>query len=306
MVESIRKKVEEGRPLSEAMRAHPGVFDQLCLSLVTAGETTGDMSAMLDRLATLTRKQLKVRGAVRGAMVYPSLLIGLGFVVLSSMIFFVLPRFEGLFKELDAPLPPTTEFLLWLSRVMTAWWWAIVPATAALVAGSLWWLRSPAGRVQVQTTVLATPRLGQLVRSLTTAKLARLLGTLMESKVPLLDALRLVRESTHQIAYGRLMTQVEDAVGRGEPISAILAESSLIAPCVQEAVRTGEASGRLGAPLVQMADFLDEENEVVVKAITSLIEPIILIALGVVVGVIALSMFLPLFDLVSAAQKGGH
>jgi type II secretory pathway component PulF len=304
VVGSVRKRVEEGAPLSEAMAQHPQHFDAVCRSLVAAGETSGALPAMLDRLATLARKQLHLRSSILGAMVYPCVLMSIGVIVMIVMLMFVLPRFQGLFESLDSPLPPTTKILLWVSEVLWSYWWLLLSLLIGTAVGFKFWITSDSGKESINSAVLSVPKLGRLVRSLMTARVARMLGTLLESRVSLLDALQLTRQAAVFVQYAQLLRRAEDAVGRGEPMSAVLGNTDLISACVQEAVRNGETSGKLGEPLVQMADFLDEENDIIVKSLTSIIEPMILIVLGVVVGFIALSMFLPLFDLVSAAQHG--
>lgn len=305
MVGEIRKRVEEGSPMSDAMRLQPGCFDAVALSLICAGEHSGNMAIMLDRLASLTRKQLHLYRTLVGALVYPALLIGLGISVLCTMLLFVLPRFTDLFASLDTPLPPTTKMLMWASENFRNYWWAVILCVGASAMGFVAFARSEGGRKLVDTWSVRVPKAGDLIKNLMTARLARMLGTLLESRVPLLDALKLTRESAVNVHYVALMARAEDAVSRGEPISAVFCETDLIAPCVQESVRNGEQTGQMGQPLVQMADFLDEENDVAVKALTQIIEPLILIGLGLAVGFIAISMFLPLFDLVSSAQ-GGH
>jgi type II secretory pathway component PulF len=166
-------------------------------------------------------------------------------------------------------------------------------------------MRQPGTRRWFGGLVLKTPRLADLYRSLTTARMARMLGVLLESKVSLMESLQLTRNSMTHIHYVELLEQAEEAVSRGEPVSAILATSPLVHPSVGEAIRNGEQSGQMGAPLIHMADFLDEENELLIKALSRLLEPTILVFLGVMVGLMALSMFLPLFDLVSSASGGG-
>jgi type II secretory pathway component PulF len=306
IVAELREKVEEGAPMSDAMRCQPGCFDAIALSLIAAGESSGNMSVMLDRLAVLSRKQLHLYRALIGALVYPTLLIGLGIAVLCTMMLFVLPRFTDLFASLDTALPPTTKAMMWLSEMFRKYWWGVGLALAAAGVGFSIFVRGEAGRKAIHTWSIRTPKVGTLVKNLMTARLSRMLGTLLESRVPLLDALKLTKESAVNFHYVALLARAEDAVSRGEPISAVLCDTNLIAPCVQESVRNGEQSGQIGAPLMQMADFLDEENDVVMKSLTTIIEPLILITLGVVVGFIAISMFLPLFDLVSATQSGAH
>jgi type II secretory pathway component PulF len=305
VVTEIRQHVEEGSPLSHAMRGRPEYFDAICVSLMAAGEASGSMTPMLDRLASLLQKRLQLRQALLGAIVYPCVLILLGIGVLLVMLLFVLPRFAVLFASLDSPLPPTTRALLWASEILKSYWWALVLVLAGGIAGARVWLRSSAGRQALNRAALELPKLRRIVRGIMTARLSRMLGVLLESRVPLVESLQLTRQSMANTFYVQLLASAEDAVSRGEAISTVLSTSDLIIPCVQEAIRNGEASGQLGAPLLHMADFLDEENDVVVKAMTRLLEPAILAALGLIVGFIAMSMFLPLFDLVSAVHGGG-
>ncbi len=304
VAQAIRERVETGVPLSHAMNEHPRYFDAVCRSLVQAGETSGALGPMLERLAVLTRKQSHLRSTIVGAMVYPCLLCALGVSVVVLMLLFVLPRFAGLFANLDSPLPPSTKFLLFLSEGLQNYWWVIVPALVGAGWGAKKWLGSARGKQKIDELLLRAPKIGKLTRSLITARLSRMLGVLLESRVPLLEALGLTRQAAINIRYADLIARAEDAVSRGETISSILGNTDLINPAVQEALRNGEQSGKLGQPLVQMADFLDEENEVVIKALTTLLEPAILVVLGAIVGLMALSMFLPLFDLVSAASGG--
>jgi type II secretory pathway component PulF len=304
VLEGLRKRVEEGAQLSDAMRAQPRFFDPVCRSLVHAGESSGQIVKMLDRLAIMTRKQLHLRSSIRGAMVYPIVLVGIGIIVLNLMLLFVLPRFAGLFKTLDTPLPPTTKLLMAMSEFLQNYWWGVIGGAVGIGITVWFWLNRMDGWGRIQTWILLVPKFDRIVRSMMSAQVARMLGTLLQSQVPLMDALQLTRESAGNIQYVKLLREAEDAVGRGQPTSAILSNSDLITPSVQEAIRNAEQSGDLGGPLVHMADFLDEENEIVVKALTSLLEPMILIILGALVAGMAISMFLPLFDLVSAAHGG--
>ncbi len=296
----VRAKVEEGATLSTALAAFPESFDAVCCGLVAAGEAGGNLDAMLDRLAVLVRKQLHARTAVVGAMVYPCLLVVVAAGVLLTLMLFVLPRFADLFKSLDTPLPPTTQMLMWVSGLLSSFWWAIpIVAVGGAVGGRLW-LRSTRGRWAVESALLKVPRVGPITRNFATARLARLLGILVAGKVPLLEALTLTRDSMTHHRYVALLTKAGELVTRGEPLAAAFGDGELIAANVQEAVRSGERTGQLGQLLNTVADFLDEENEVVLSSLTSILEPMILVVLGVLVGFIAISMFMPLFDLTAA------
>lgn len=302
---AIRARTEEGMPMSEAMAEHPLYFDGVCRSLIAAGEQGGKLEVLLDSLASLTRQQLKVRSAVVGALTYPVLLIMIALGVLTSMIGFVLPRFEGLFKTLSTPLPTTTKLLMMLSGVLREHWLVMGIGTVAVVGGVVAWVRSEAGRAVLQRGVVSAPLAGPCARAIMTARLARVLGVLVEGKVPLLDSVRLARGSTAHPMYADLMTRVESAIIKGETLASELERSPLISASVHEAVRSGEKTGQLGKVLLTLATYMDEDNEITIRTMTRLVEPIILVVLGLMVGTIAISMFLPLFDLTAAAGGGG-
>lgn len=297
----VRRDVEEGKSLTEALAKHPRHFDPIYRSLIAAGESGGQLPAMLERLAVIKRKQLKIRSAVLGALSYPILLTCLSIVVVVVMLLAVLPRFAGLFEALDAPLPPTTRALISLSESIKTYWWAVTPALLGIVGGAVWFVRSAPGRRWIDNVSISLPVLGPFVKALVTARVARTLGVLLEAKVPLLESLALTRAAAGNTRYVQLLESAEERVTRGEPISAALRDSPLIAPGVTEAVITGERAGRVGEVLISVADYMDEDNEVVIRSMMSLLEPVILVALGGAVGFVAMSLFLPLFDLTSAA-----
>lgn len=305
VVTDLARRVEEGAQLSEALAAHPGWFDAVARSLVAAGEQGGRLDKMLERLAALMRQQQKVQSALVGALVYPCMLMVVAVGVLGVMIGFVLPRFEGLFKTLGAPLPPTTRVLLSCSQTVRDQWMFLLPGLGLAAFGAWWWARTPAGRTLFHHAAVRAPGLGRITRSFATARIARVLGVLLEGKVAMLEALALTRSAAVNSLYTALLARAEESVIRGESVSTALADPTLIAPALCEAIRSGERTGQIAPVLLNVADFLDEDNEVVVKSLTSIIEPVILIALGVVVGLVALSMFMPLFDLTAAGGAAG-
>lgn len=301
-VGDIRSRVEDGAPLSEAFAAHPTLFNPVACSLVRAGESSGGLEKMLDRMARLARQQEKVTSAILGSMLYPAVLLIVSVCVLVLMLTFVLPRFTTMFEALDAPLPATTEALLFIGQTMRAYWWAFPPALIGVGAVIYRTIRSPHGRAWLEQAMLDAPMIGRIVKSLLVARIIRLLGVLLDARVPLLEALQLTEQSVASSRYALLLSRAGEEVSRGEALSKVFATEPAMPPAIVESVANGERTGRLGAVLSSLAEFMDEDNEVLVKSISSIIEPVILVGLGVVVGFVAISMFLPLFDLTTMTQ----
>lgn len=301
VVVDIRKHIEQGASLAEATQLHPQYFDMVSQNLISAGEATGKLPLMLERLAKLTQGQIKVRTALAGAMVYPALLMFVAVGVLSMMLMFVLPRFSSLFETLDVPLPPTTKFLVVLSDTLRAYWWVILLALAGGMVGLKMWFGTESGKQGIDMLMVRLPHLGKVTRNFSTARIARLLGIMLDSYMPLLDVLGLVRQAMGNMYYVKLLANAEEAVTRGESISSAFSSSDLINPSVCQVVRAGEQSGQVAPLLLNVADMMDEENNVLVKSLMSIVEPLILIILGVLVGFVALSMFMPLFDLMGSS-----
>tara|TARA_R110000782_G_scaffold20675_19_gene55926 strand:- start:25504 stop:26736 length:1233 start_codon:yes stop_codon:yes gene_type:complete len=301
VVGSVRRRLEEGESFSDALEARSDVFDSVFCSLVAAGESSGQLDTMLNRLAILTRRHAQVRSSVIAAMMYPILLTCVCFAVLGLMLGVVLPRFSGLFETLDTPLPPSTELLVFLSGMLLGYWWVALPAVGVGVWSLLWWTKTPAGKRVFEGALLRLPKVGGIVRSFGTARVARLMGTLLEAKVPMIEAIGLTRRSLNHTGFILMLDRAERAVTRGDPVSMAFIESDLFVSSSAQAVRNGEQTGRLADVLVHIADYLDEENESTVKALSSLLEPVIMLVLGGLVAFVAVSMFLPLFDLTASA-----
>jgi type II secretory pathway component PulF len=305
VIEDVRKHLEQGSSLSKAMETRPETFDAVYRNMISAGEHGGKLGEVLDRLAKLTRKQLQVRRTIVGAMIYPALLVNVCIGTFIVMLLFVVPRFGDLFKTLAVPLPPTTAMLLTLSGLLRSYWWAFGGGLVAAVTGIVLFCRSEAGIRAKDTLVLRLPIVGKVTRGFATARIARLLGILMNSHLPVLECLRLTRGAVGNIHYVRLLARAEEAVSRGEPISSAFKDTDLISSSAYEATRSGEQSGQVSALLLDLAEFLDEENEIGLKGLISLLEPTILIFMGVLVAFVALSIFTPLFDATSLAGGGG-
>jgi type II secretory pathway component PulF len=258
---------------------------------------------MLASLAVLVRRQLTVRRQVVGTLTYPVILITVSFCVVIALLVAVLPQFAEMFKSLQTPLPPTTKLLMWIGEMLRAQWMFVVPAALAAGFGLFRLIRSPRGLGAIDAYLVTAPRIGPMRRSFAVASFCRLLGTLIDARVPMLDAIRLTRESIRCKPYADLLLTAEAAVERGQPLADALTNDALVDPAVTAAISSGERSGRVGPVLLQVAEFMDEDNEQFMKLLSTILEPLVLAVVGILVGGIAISMFLPLFDL--AATAGG-
>jgi type II secretory pathway component PulF len=301
----LRQGVEGGRSLTEAMEVYPGAFDDVYRSLVAAGESSGQLPEMLERLAVYKQKQLRVRNTVVGALIYPSMLISLALTMFCMLLLFVIPRFDDLFKTLSVPLPATTRILVNLSEAFRRFWWLFGLVVAGELMGLVWFLRGERARPWRDRLILKVPYLGTIIKGFATARIVRLLSVLLAGHVPLLKALQLIRHCAGNLQYVHLVEGAEEKVAQGESLYVAFDNAALINPSVQEAIRSGESSGRIDQLLGNMAEFLEDDNETIVRSLTTLIEPLILIFMGILVGLIAVSMFLPLFDL-TAMTSGGR
>jgi len=304
-IADLNARVEEGAALSEAMEANCEYFDPVYCSLIAAGESSGHLVEMLDRLATLKQKQLRIRNSVVGALIYPILLVFLSIAIFSLLMIFVVPRFSTLFETLDVPLPASTQALVSISEAMRNYWWAMGIALAAALVATVVSLRTPKGRRLRDTVTLKLPCIGNIAKSLITARIIYLLGVLIEGHVQVLEALRLVRRAAGNAHYAELVAKAQKHVAEGELLSLSFSDTYLISPCVHAAIQSSEQSGQLDRLLLSIAGFLDDENETILRSLTSIIEPVILVVMGILVGLIAISMFLPLFDLTAMTQGGG-
>ena len=304
-ISDISARVEEGATLSEAMEANSEFFDSIYCSLIATGESSGHLVEMLDRLAVLKEKQLRTRNSIVGAMLYPTILVFLSIAIFSLLLIFVIPRFTILFDTLDVPLPASTQILVSISEVFRSYWWAMGLSFLGTIIAVVTYLRTPKGKRLRDTTKLKLPYIGNIAKSLTTARVICLLGVLMEGHVPVLKALKLVKRSAGNLQYADLISKAEKHVSNGELLSLAFSDENLISPCVHEAIHSGEQSGQIDSLLLNIANLLDNENEVILRSLTSIIEPLILLIMGIFVGLIAISLFTPLFDLTALTQGGG-
>lgn len=302
LLDALVTDLEEGTTLTDAMRRHPETFDPVFCAIIAAGEASGSMAPMFERLSLIVGRRRAMRNKILGALAYPALLITMSSHIMLVLLFFVLPRFNVMFIELDVEAPSSTKMLLATGAFMRESWPILLGGVAFVVGTIIGTARSRAGRQWLVDLQLVVPLVGMLRSRLIQAQMFRTLGTLLDSKVGFLEALDLVRDTTTNSRFRRLFDRLEEVVTSGGQPSSAFEESKLVQPYICQAIRTGEDSGTLGGALSYCADILDESNTELVNALARLLEPAILIGMGVVVGAVAISLFLPLFDLTSAIK----
>lgn len=298
----VINSLEDGESLTDALRKHPRTFDPVYCAIIAAGEASASLPDMFERLAGIVGARRTMRKKVLGALAYPALLIGMCGSILQVLLFFVLPRFATMFDDLGVDLPASTEFLLGVGELARGYWHVWLVLVVAMAAGVVWILKSDMGRQWLSNIQIKIPLIGPLRSKMIQGEIFRTMGMLLESRVGLLDTLELARKSTKNKHFQKLFDNVESVVTGGGQPSDVFAASKLVEPYICQAIRTGEDSGNLGGAISYCADILDESNTELVNVVARLIEPVILIGMGFIVGGVAISLFLPLFELTSAVR----
>lgn len=298
MLADVKNEVEQGKSLSDGMNRHPRVFDDLFRNLVAAGEAGGILDLIFRRLAVYLEKAEKLRRQVRGAMVYPTAIAVVGVLVMAIMLTFVLPTFEKMFKDLGAgSLPGPTRFVLALSH------FAVDNALVIVIAGIITAVtftvvrRNPAGRRLLDAAMLKLPVFGPVVRKGAVARFTRTMGTLLASGVPILDAMDIVARTSGNMVIQEGILYAREKIAEGKDIASPLLETGIFPPMVVQMIGVGEQTGAMDEMLQKIADFYEDEVDAAVATMTSLLEPIILVFLGVGVGGMLIAMYMPIFDI---------
>ena len=298
----VRGDVEGGLPLSDALAAHPEAFNQLYVNMVRAGETGGALDDVLGRLSGFLEKELALRQRVKSAMVYPILIASAAVGIVSFIVFFVLPKFVNVFQDLGVPLPLPTRFLIWFTIATRSYWYVFVLVLVVGVYGFRYYIGTPGGRRWFDRFKLRMPLFGPVNRNVVMARFCRTLGTLIHSGVPILHGLDVVSKATSNIILIKAIETVRNSIREGESISGPLQASGIFPPMVVQMVAVGERTGALDTMLSKVADFYDTEVEYAVAALTSVLEPMLIMVMGGIVGFIVISFYLPLFTLVGAIK----
>jgi len=295
--------VESGSTLSEAFGKHPKCFDRLYVNMVKAGEAGGALEVILKRLADFKEKAQSLKRKITGAMVYPVVVILVAVSILTFIMLYIIPKFEKIFKDFNMQLPDLTKALMATSKWFTQYWYVL-----PLFPLSLWLLvklirLSKTGSYAMDRIYLWVPIIGGLIEKTVIARTTRTLGTLVSSGVPILEALSIVRETSNNAVFERMYQRVYESIREGDTISQPLKESRLVDDMVVNMIDVGEETGDLDTMLYKIADVYDEEVNVMVESLISLLEPMMIVFLGVVIGTIVIALFLPLIKLLEGLSK---
>src|SRR5436305_2481145 len=299
----VRLDVEAGLLLSDALERHPKVFNPLYVSMVRAGEAGGLLDASLRRTADQLEKDASLRRQVRAATIYPSLVISFAFVVLIALVAFLIPVFESVFKQFGGHLPTLTQFMVGLSHLIRNQWYILIFGAIGLFVAFFKWKKSRTGRPKWDAFKLRIPlKIGDVIQKVAIARWSRTLSSLTSAGVPIMQALEITGKTAGNAVIEKSMGDVIASVKTGGTISEPLRESPAFPPMVAHMVGVGEETGALDAMLTKIADFYDDEVAAAVKALTSILEPVMIIVVGGIVGVIVISMYLPLFSVYNSIK----
>jgi len=299
----IRQSVEGGATFAAALKQHPKVFSSLYANMVEAGEAGGILDTILNRLAGYMEKAMGLKKKVKSALIYPSTIITVAVVVVIFLLLFVIPTFKAMFEGFGAALPLPTAIVLEISRLVRSYFWVGIVATAGVIIAIRWWYGTSAGRTNIDRLLLRMPIIGILIRKVAVAKFTRTLGTLISSGVAILDGLDITARTAGNKIVEMAVLRTRASIAEGKTIAEPLRESGVFPPMVVQMIAVGEQTGALDAMLGKIADFYDEEVDTAVANLTSLLEPLLMVFLGIVVGGVVIAMYLPIFKLVTVVGK---
>jgi type IV pilus assembly protein PilC len=294
----VKTHVEGGSTFSDALRRHPRVFDELYINLIAAGEVGGILDTILNRLGTYIEKAMKLKRQVRGAMVYPIAILGVAVIVVAVLLGKVIPVFQQMFKEMKAgALPAPTQVVINISEGFIKYWYLFAGGLVALIVGFTLLLRNERGRMAFDAFILKVPLIGNVLRKVVVARFTRTLGTLLAAGVPILDALDIVAKTAGNKVVTKAIYYARQKISEGKDMASPLAETGAFPPMVVQMIGVGEQTGAMDTMLQKIADFYEDEVDVAVAALTSMLEPIMMVFLGTVVGGLIIAMYLPIFEL---------
>ncbi len=303
VIMKVKEDVESGSTFADALRKHPKIFDDLFVNLVEAGEVGGILDTILNRLAAYQEKAIKLKKQIKGAMIYPSTIITVAVVVTIVLLLYVIPIFAKMFTDFGQALPGPTLFVINLSNTVRQYFYIFVIAVVLLVIGIRLTYKTERGRLAIDRLLLKMPIVGDILLKIAVARFSRTLGTMVSSGVPILESMEIVARSAGNKVIENAVFSARESISEGKTIAQPLEELKVFPPMVTQMVSVGEATGALDQMLNKIADFYEDEVDAAVAALTSMLEPMLMIFLGVTIGGLVISMYLPIFKL--AGVVGG-
>jgi type IV pilus assembly protein PilC len=294
--------VESGHTLADAFSKHPKAFTELYVNMVAAGEAGGILDTILLRLATFLEKSDALIRKVKGAMVYPGVIMSVAGIAIAVLLIFVIPTFQKMFASVGMELPLPTRIVIYMSDFLINYWWALVLIIIGIVYAIRSYYKTSEGRLRLDQMMLNSPVLGDLLRKSAVSRFTRTLGTLISSGVSILDGLEITAKTAGNRVIHDAVMESRNSIAGGETIAGPLEKSKVFPPMVISMIAVGEQTGGLDEMLSKIADFYDEEVDVAVSALLSLMEPMMIVFLGVIVGGMVVAMYLPIFDMMNAVQ----
>ena len=302
VIDEVRLDVERGASLSQALAKHPKVFNRLYVAMVRAGETGGVLDGVLVRLASMIEKQVELRHKIKSAMTYPVAVFGLVLCIVTAMLLFVVPMFEDLYSELGGTLPLPTRILLGVSGVVKSYAIFIFVFEGLAIFAFKKWIQSETGRARWDAFKLRVPIFGKLVHKTAITRFSRTLAVLLRSGVPILESLEITSETVNNSVMSRAVKDVQSAVKQGESVATPMAQHSVFPPMVTQMLAVGEETGNVDEMLEKVADFYDQEIEATVNALTSLLEPLLIVVMGGAVGGMVVALYMPMFNIINLIE----
>lgn len=297
-INAVLEDVKAGVPLSEALAKHPHIFSDLFVSMVKVGETAGSLDEILDRLAQLKTQEFDVRTRIKSAMTYPIILVSVAIIIVSFLLINILPKFVVIFETYEARLPLATQILLGASFLIRRLWFIVIAAAVIITFWIRRYLRTERGRYKFDFYILRLPLFGQLYLKIIIARFSRTLGTLVKSGIPILEALYVTEKTVGNTAISRIIQNIHSAITEGQSLTEPFKASGVFPPTVVQMVSLGEKSGKLDEMFIELASFYDSEVDYTIKNATTALEPLLLLVMGTMVAFIALSVLLPIFNLI--------
>ena len=302
IIKTVKSDVEAGSTLADAFAKHPRIFSEMNLSMIRAGEIGGVLDDILNKIADLMDKEYVLRQKIKSAMAYPTFILGAAVIAAIFMLTFILPQFVGVFAQFGGDLPALTKVLVMFTKFFNQFWYLFFIFFVALFFAFLAYIRTPNGKLNFDRFKLNVPIFGELNRKTSVARFTRILGTLIKSGVPILEALKVSSDAIGNLVISIAVNNAKTKIKEGQSISGPLAASGVFPPMVTQMIMVGEESGELEEMLVNVASFYDQEVDRSVERLTAVIEPLMMAVIGLTVGVLVIAMYLPIFNMVNLIQ----